>query len=418
MSRQGFLGDLLRTAGVQGFQLLAGLLALLMTARLLGPEGRGSLGALLAWAGLFAAAGSLSLESVLLHRAARPRESGWFAPLLRALLRLWLWLSLATLLAALAIWWIGGAALFGPLPAGLLLGAWCLLPLLLWGRYQGALLLALGRLDRRNQGVVLSGLALLAGLAVALLWLDLGVAGALAAQGLAALVAAGWGLATLRAAARAEPAAGVAPGLLRDGAKVHAAQVGHYVYGSVDVVTLNAVAGPAAVGWYQLALRLIDVGAALPQAAATVFRARQAGRGPREAWAWQRRPILLLLLVALLGGALAWWLAPWLVPLVAGPGFEPTVALFRALLPILLARSLETLLVPQIFARGYFLAGSLLALASAGCSAALFLWLIPAQGLQGAVTAALLAFALLPTLVYLGWAWWFERDLRRGGRQV
>ena len=71
MSRQGFLGDLLRTAGVQGFQLLAGLLALLMTARLLGPEGRGSLGALLAWAGLFAAAGSLSLESVLLRVAYR-----------------------------------------------------------------------------------------------------------------------------------------------------------------------------------------------------------------------------------------------------------------------------------------------------------------------------------------------------------
>lgn len=87
--------------------------------------------------------------------------------------------------------------------------------------------------------------------------------------------------------------------------------------------------------------------------------------------------------------------------------------LFRLLLPVLLARTLEQLLVPQIFARGYFLTGSLISLVLAGSSAGLFLWLIPAQGLDGAATAALLAFALLPTLIYLGWIWWFERDLRR-----
>jgi hypothetical protein len=69
--------------------------------------------------------------------------------------------------------------------------------------------------------------------------------------------------------------------------------------------------------------------------------------------------------------------------------------------------------VPQIFARGYFLTGSTIALVLAGCSAGLFLWLIPADGLDGAVTGALIAFALLPALVYLGWVWWFERDLRR-----
>jgi hypothetical protein len=53
------------------------------------------------------------------------------------------------------------------------------------------------------------------------------------------------------------------------------------------------------------------------------------------------------------------------------------------------------------------------ALALAGVSAGLFLWLIPAKGLDGAVLGALVAFALLPALVYLGWIWWFERDLRR-----
>ncbi len=411
------LRDVLKTGGVQLFQLGSGLLALVLTARLLGPEGRGSLGAVLAWAGLFAAGGSLSLESVLLHRAARVHQPGWFAPLLAAVARLWCLLALVTLLAALACWWLAGDALFGGLPPALLLGGWLLLPLLIWSRYQGALLLAFGRLDLRNQGLVASGVVLLAGLALAVWWLDLGILGALTAQALATLVLAAWGLPALLRAARASAAAanpwGDARALALDGAKVHTTQVGHYLYGSVDVVTLNAVAGPAAVGWYQLALRLVEVGTALPQAVATVFRAGMTGRPPREAWRRQRRPILLTLLLTLLAAACGWLLAPWLIPLLAGDAFQPTVELFRLLLPVLLARALETLLVPQVFARGYFLAGSLIALLMAGTSAALFLWLIPAEGLEGAVTAALLTFALLPTLVYLGWAWWFERDLRR-----
>ncbi len=410
------LRDVLKTGGVQLVQLGSGLIVLVLTARLLGPEGRGTLGALMAWVGLFSAAGSLSLDSVVVHRAARAGAQDWFPPLFAALWRLYLMLAAAALLVALACWWLAGNRLFGALPPGLLLAAWLLLPVMIWARYQGALLLALGRLGLRNQGVMLSNLVMVAGLLVTLWMLDLGVAGALAAQALSALLVVLWGLRCLLRAARQgggrQPwrAAGR---LALDGGKVHAAQVGHYVYGSVDVVTLNAVAGPAAVGWYQLALRLIDVGGALPQAVATVFRARMGGASPRSAWRSQRRPVLLTLVAVLFAGAVGWLLAPWAIPLVAGDDFAPTVPLFRLLLPVLLARTLEQLLVPQIFARGYFLTGSLISLVLAGSSAGLFLWLIPAQGLDGAATAALLAFALLPTLIYLGWIWWFERDLRR-----
>jgi O-antigen/teichoic acid export membrane protein len=244
--------------------------------------------------------------------------------------------------------------------------------------------------------------------------LDWSVPGALLAQGLASATAATLGFAALWAAARGarsghEP---LLP-LAADGAKVHASAVGHYVYGSIDVVTLNSVAGAAAVGWYQLALRLIGVGLALPGAVATVFRSRMGGLVPRESWRRQRVPVLLTLLVTLAGGAVAWLIAPWVIPLLAGDEFLPSVDLFRALLPILFGRSLELLLVPQIFARGYFLAGSAVALCLAAASTGLFLWLIPSDGLDGAVTAALVAFALLPAVVYLGWIAWFERDLRR-----
>lgn len=407
--------DVARTAAVQAVQFAGSIAALALTARLLGPEGRGIFGTVVVLAGFFAACGGLSLESVVLNRASRGRGDAWFPPLFASLLRLYLLLLAATAGVALLLALLLRDSVFGGLPDAALLAGLLLLPALLWGRYQGALLLALGRLDLVNAGLLLSWAATLGGLCLFVWALGWGVWGALLAQGLGALLVAGWGLrALLRAARGGRPEPGQRRALLRDGLKSHSGNVGHSLYGSVDVVTLNSVAGPAAVGWYQLALRLATVGATLAAAVATVFRSRMAGKAPRAAWREQRLPVAWTMAATLAGGALGWWLAPWLVPLVAGEAFLPSVELFRALLPVLLARALEQLIVPQIFARGLFLTGSLIAVAMAGSSAALFLWLVPLEGLQGAVTAALLAFAALPLAIYLGWIWWLERDLRRG----
>jgi O-antigen/teichoic acid export membrane protein len=408
------LRDVLRTGAVQAFELAVGLVTLVLSARLLGPEGRGLLGVTVVWAGLFAAFGSLSLDAVVVNRAALGRGEDWFPRLFRAIARLYLLLLAVTVAAALLLFAVARERIFGTLPDYLLASGLALVPLLLWARYQQALLLALGQLGLRNRAIVVSNLIALAGLVVFVWLLGWSVPGALLAQGLASVAAAAIGLGLLlRAAARSTGGADSLATLARDGAKVHASAVGHYVYGSVDVVTLNSVVGATAVGWYQLALRLVGVGLALPSAVATVFRARMAGHAPRESWRRQRGTALLTMLATLAGGGLAWLLAPWIIPLLAGEDFRPSVDLFRALLPILFGRSLELLLVPQIFARGHFLVGSAVALALAGVSAGLFLWLIPAKGLDGAVLGALVAFALLPALVYLGWIWWFERDLRR-----
>jgi O-antigen/teichoic acid export membrane protein len=408
------LRDVLRTGAVQAFELTVGLVTLILSARLLGPEGRGLLGVTVVWAGLFAAFGSLSLDAVVVNRAARGRGEDWFPRLFRALGRLYLLLLALTLGAALLLFAVAREAVFGDLPGYLLASGLALVPLMLWARYQQALLLALGQLALRNRAIVLSNIAALTGLVLFVWLLGWSVPGALLAQGLASLLAAAIGLSVLlRSASRPAGSRDSLAGLARDGAKVHASAVGHYIYGSVDVVTLNSVAGATAVGWYQLAQRLIGVGLALPGAVATVFRARMAGVAPRESWRRQRGAVVVTLVTTLAGGGVAWLLAPWIIPLLAGEAFRPSVDLFQALLPILFGRSLELLLVPQIFARGYFLTGSAVALALAAISAGLFLWLIPAEGLDGAVTGALVAFALLPALVYLGWLWWFERDLRR-----
>lgn len=408
------LRDVLRTGGVQLFELGVGLVTLILTARLLGPEGRGLLGATVAWAALFAACGSLSLDAVVVNRASRGQDADWFGRLFRALARLYAVLVLLTVAVAVLLYLLARDAIFGDLPDYALASGLVLVPLMLWARYQQALLLALGKLNLRNRASIVSALAALAGFALFVWILGWSVPGALLAQGLASAAAATIGIDALLAALR-RSGSGHEPllKLAADGAKVHASAVGHYAYGSVDVVTLNSVAGAAAVGWYQMALRLVGVGLALPGAVNTVFRSRMGGLAPRESWRRQRGTVLVIVLATLVGGGVAWLIAPWVIPLLAGEEFRPSVELFRALLPILFGRTLELLLVPQIFARGYFLVGSAVALALAAISTGLFLWLIPAEGLDGAVTAALIAFALLPAAIYLAWIWWFERDLRR-----
>src|SRR3954452_25333654 len=75
------------TSGARIYSLAAGAIGLVITARALGPDGRGAVAASTTWALLFATFGYLSLGQVALHRGSgRPPEE-------------WLGSTLATLMA-------------------------------------------------------------------------------------------------------------------------------------------------------------------------------------------------------------------------------------------------------------------------------------------------------------------------------
>src|SRR4051794_41803717 len=65
------------TSGARIYSLAAGAIGLVITARALGPSGRGAVATATTWALLFATVGYLSLGQVALHRGAGKPPASW-----------------------------------------------------------------------------------------------------------------------------------------------------------------------------------------------------------------------------------------------------------------------------------------------------------------------------------------------------
>src|SRR4051812_19536658 len=74
------------TSGARIYSLVAGLVGLVITARVLGPSGRGAVATATTWALLFATLGYLSLGQVAIHRATEKDPAEWLGSTLGALL--------------------------------------------------------------------------------------------------------------------------------------------------------------------------------------------------------------------------------------------------------------------------------------------------------------------------------------------
>src|SRR5262245_65453026 len=69
-----------RSSGAVAYTILAGTVILVITARWLGPEGRGEIAGVMTWVGLFSTLGYFSLGHVAIHRATTLRGSPWLGP--------------------------------------------------------------------------------------------------------------------------------------------------------------------------------------------------------------------------------------------------------------------------------------------------------------------------------------------------
>jgi hypothetical protein len=86
--------DVVHTSGATVISVAIGALSVALTARVLGPEGRGLYAAATSWASLFATFGSLSLGQVVIHRVAGREPSDWYGDVTGTLLALCVALTL------------------------------------------------------------------------------------------------------------------------------------------------------------------------------------------------------------------------------------------------------------------------------------------------------------------------------------
>ena len=126
---------ILQTGGVKIYAAVLGMVSITVTARVLGPEGRGELVAITTWVTTFSTFAYLSLGQVAVHRAAKSQGQSWLPDAYHTLLSF-------AVIGTLIGWFFAYAMYAGPwpnifgdiTPVWLLLG-FLLLPFRIWEHY-------------------------------------------------------------------------------------------------------------------------------------------------------------------------------------------------------------------------------------------------------------------------------------------
>jgi O-antigen/teichoic acid export membrane protein len=179
--------------------------------------------------------------------------------------------------------------------------------------------------------------------------------------------------------------------------------LGAVAMNSVDRFALGSSIGPAAVGRYyvavQLATVLVVVATALNQAWLPWLYERLARNDDGARRAVVKATYAVFALIAAGGAGLA-LLAPWLVPLVAGPGYDEAIGILRLLGPASAFGAMYFFVAGYLFYEKRAGLLSAVTLTVALVQIALTFWLVQVGGTQGVATATLLSMAL-----YFAAAW-------------
>lgn len=387
----------LQTSGAKVYSLATGILVLFVTARLLGPEGRGQVAAITTWVALFSTLVSMSLGQVALHRVAQDPERHRIGELLGSLLGLAGVLTAVGWFFACAAFFVGHA--FDGLPRIALIVAFLGLPLMIWEQYGSSLLMSLERLDIYNRYQVLGRSLSIAAVVILIAVLGWGVTGAVTAGIVGQLVVATGGVSFLFKhvhanssyirVSRTEVLA-----LLVGGAKLHLNAIGTFLFTSASVLILNHYRTSQEVGQFQLASQMVSILIVVPQAASAVISGKVAAKGPDGAWPENRTLLFQVCILMAAAAAILAAAAPWAIPFLAGPAFEGSIAPFQWMLLAVFGMTFSSVMGPQWIGRGYFWQAATLTFAVGAVNLGTNFLLIPRLGIPGAVISYLGTYLL------------------------
>jgi enterobacterial common antigen flippase len=341
-----WLGTLATNAAI----LLLGLATGVLSARLLAPEGRGALAAVLFWPHLITSLGLLSLPGALIFRRGQPgvdraavaAAGAWLALGLSAIGALVGCLLLPFLLRQSAVGSLAQLYLIAFVPFNFL--ALALLALdqadMRFARYNLTRLLP--------SGVYLVGLLVLWGLDA------VSVASLVWASWLGTAVTALVRLHHSRDALRARPALSEARELLLAGARLHGAALLTVLLAGADRFVVIAFWDDASLGLYVVALTLATAGLNVVTAAFNALLLPRLVQA-RDAQAQRRIMGETLRFVSLLltaGTAVLLLLCPWLLPFLFGDAYEGAIGICLVLLVAYLPMALRQVIVHGLSGTG------------------------------------------------------------------
>jgi len=358
--------------------------ALVLTARWLGPYGRGLIGTATSWATLFGTVGYLSLGQVAIHFSMQRHPSTWLPSMLGTLGRLTFLFSAAGWFVAVALSLTTGGAAFEPLDFPLVILTFVLFPLLLWEQYGSALLVARGRIDIYNRAQVIGRTTSLV-LITLLLVAGVGTVGVMCGIIVGQCIVSLTGLRFLvkDAGSTIRYDATLAGQLISRGLRLHANAVGAVIVVSADVLLLSHFRGATEAGQYQVTVQLLLLILFIPQAASTVMMAQVAQLGPNDAWLIQRRILLGIGTVIIAISLAGFFVAEPMIELFFGQAYEKSGPLLQILLCSTLGAASASLLTSQWIGRGYFTLVAVIAIITGVANIAANLLVIPDHGMYG-----------------------------------
>ena len=412
---KGLWWQVAEAGGARFYSLSMVMFSLFFTARALGPEGQGMLAAALAWVSLFASFSGFSLGQVTQFRAQQRMGEVWLSEALGNLLVLGGGLTVVAWVTAGGVFFISNGVVFKGIPNSVIALAFVMLPFLLWEDFGNNLLMAVGRLRSYNLAQVIGRTLALFGTLLLVVWLRIGIRGALIAQLSGQVAVALFGLAVLWRASNGfvRVSKKELTLMFKGGVKLHLNTLGAFLLAQTSILVLNQFRTKAEVGQYQLAYQLMATLLIVPQAASTVFFSRMAELGPDQLWPEQKRMGIQVLLLMLIFGIFAYFLAPWIIPILAGKHFNPAVRVFRLLLPSVLGMSLAQLMAPQWIGRGAFLATTTVTIITALFNVIANILLVPRYGLIGAIWASWGCYLGVAVVFQLGFGCWCEGRYQR-----
>lgn len=414
------LGSTVFTAGAKIVGLLVSLASVAITSRLLGPEGRGYLAVVTSLVGMAATLGHLSLGQVALKEAGARHRDEWLPDTVGVLLMVAIVVSVITVIGIALFLAMGFGGQVAGIPLSYLALGLAALPLTIWTTYSAYLLLASGEVRKSNMVQLAGSGASLCGIGVLVLWLRMGVSGALLASliGLVLNTALGGYLLARATGWRIRIARTTALQYLADGIRLHPTAVGAFIFASLDVLMVHHYRGPADAGLFQLAVQLYLPLLLIPQALGEVLSAKLGALGPRGLWPFQRRLMLVAIAVMTFASVVVGLIAPIVVRVLAGPAFADSVPLLRVYLIAIIGATINTTMGVQWIGRGMFLHTSALTFGAGIANFVFNLIFIPRFGAMGAAIATVVGVYLVPVTANLALAWRCEREMREDARAL
>jgi len=382
------------TSGAKIYSLLLGLFTISLTARLLGPEGRGQVATITTWVAMFSTITYLSLGQVALHRMADDREHKRFGSLLGSLLLLAVILTMIGWLVALGLYWTNPKGVFKGIEVFPLFVGFLALPFMIWEQYGSSLLMGLEHIRTYNRYQVIGRTVSVITVFILVGSLGFGVTGVMESNLLGEIIIAMGGIGFLFAFARSKgltcrPNKAEIKALLSGALKLHFNAIGTFLFTSANILILNYYHGPEQTGYFQLVTQLLGVFMIIPQAATMVIYGKVAKIGVNAAWKDNKRLLIQINLGMIVLIVIAALISPWGIILLAGESFRPAVEPFQWMLLGLIGMTFSTVMAPQWIGRGYFWQAAALTLLLGIINFVANLWLIPQLGIKGAVYAFL-----------------------------